>query len=209
MKKILAHLSAIFVVIALFSCSDKEEAVHKVFDLSDKVLKIEEIANLAIRINEIHDEANLHKISGSEKERMIREELQVLVDNGKTLYNETMNHLESNAYAGLSDEDRVQLTSINEQNLAEFSVIMSFAYNYDAFIDESNKSSNDWELDRVMSCLGAALGLSEISTIISNTAQLTTVQGTTQLLKLVGKRYLGWLGVAVGVYSFGKCMDAW
>ena len=36
-----------------------------------------------------------------------------------------------------------------------------------------------------------------------------TVQGVTELLTTLGKRYLGWIGVGVAVYEFGSCMDAW
>lgn len=61
----------------------------------------------------------------------------------------------------------------------------------------------------VVSCIGAALGINEVIGLISNTAALATAQGTLQILKFLAKRYLGWLGVAVAVYSFGNCMGGW
>ena len=60
-----------------------------------------------------------------------------------------------------------------------------------------------------MNCLGAALGLHEIYGVIQNIAQLGTAQGAVRVLKLLGRRYLGWIGVAVAVYSFGNCMETW
>ena len=209
MKRIYVYLIAFLVLPTHFSCSDKEEPINSVFDLSDKVLKIEDITATAIRINAIFEMSNLNKISDDEKDSKLKDELKLFIDNGKTLFNETIAYLENIDYAELSDDERARLLDMDDQHLVEFSVVMSFAYNHDAACADTNKSFEEWDVDRVMSCIGAALGLSEIATIVSNTAQLTTIQGTTQLLKVIGRRYLGWFGVAVGVYSFGKCMDAW
>ena len=84
---------------------------------------------------------------------------------------------------------------MDEKELAQLSLIVSSAY---------GKANANY--DMVMNCLGAALGINEIYGLIQNTAQLATATGTMQVVKLIIRRYVGWIGVALAVYSFSNCM---
>ena len=61
--------------------------------------------------------------------------------------------------------------------------------------------------NRAVSCLASALGISAINDIISGTIALTTVETGLQLLKVMGKRYLGYIGLAIAVYEFVECVS--
>lgn len=60
--------------------------------------------------------------------------------------------------------------------------------------------------DRVMSCLGTATGYSSIKAIVDLNG-LMSARTLMETVKAVGKRYLGYVGAAVMVYSFARCMD--
>jgi hypothetical protein len=56
-----------------------------------------------------------------------------------------------------------------------------------------------------MSCLGIATVYSSLKAIL-NIEDLLDAKTLLKTLKAVGKRYLGYVGAAVMVYSFVKCM---
>ncbi len=60
--------------------------------------------------------------------------------------------------------------------------------------------------DRVMACLGTATGYSSIKAIVDLNG-LMSAKTLMETVKAVGKRYLGYVGAAVMVYSFARCMD--
>lgn len=57
----------------------------------------------------------------------------------------------------------------------------------------------------VRACLATAVGIAGIYDLVKNTASLGTVQTTVRALKLIGRRYLGWVGVALMIYDFTDC----
>lgn len=67
----------------------------------------------------------------------------------------------------------------------------------------------------VLSCFGVALGVVGIYDLIQNTSSLATFgEAATrkEMLRLVGKlgrRFLGWIGVAILIKDFGDCMEYW
>ncbi len=101
------------------------------------------------------------------------------------------------------DKSLLTQEEINSINLMTDEQIASFAFVLSA--SQISRVSNA-KIDYA-ACIGAALGIDVIHGLITNTAQLATVQGATQLLKVLAKRYIGWIGVGVAVYSFLDCID--
>jgi len=166
-------------------------------DISFKVkfLEYETLKNLALEVNQIQRSS----LSDNEKEVKIKETLEPMILNGKEIHQEILNQVDLNdPRFELSQYDIDQIISMDDLELAQLS-----------FVYSSANVSAEWDRDTVMSCIGVALGLDAIHSLIQNTAQLATAQGAVKVLKLLAKRYLGWLGVAAAVYSFGDCMDAW
>lgn len=160
-----------------------------------KFLEYETLKNLALGVNEIQNS----NLSDNEKEILIKETLEPMILNGKEIHQEILNQVDlKDPRFELSQDDIDQITSMDDLELAQLS-----------FVYSSANVSAEWDTDTVMNCLGAALGISEIYGLIQNTAQLATAQGAVRVLKLLARRYIGWVGVAVAVYSFGNCMDAW
>lgn len=60
--------------------------------------------------------------------------------------------------------------------------------------------------DRIISCLATTTGYSSIKAAI-NINGLMSARTLMTTVKAIGKRYLGYVGTAVFVYNFSKCMD--
>lgn len=62
--------------------------------------------------------------------------------------------------------------------------------------------------DVVKNCVSFALGISGIRTLISQTSALMTVNTAIGILKIVGKRYLSYVGIAWMVWDFMDCVTS-
>ena len=145
------------------------------------------------------EENSLLKNATMEDEMYIREMMMPLVENGQILYETIISEVNLNdPIWNNNEEDLILFDNVTEQHFVDLSISLSFVY-----------ANADIDHARVVGCIGVALGINELSGIISNTSQLMTTKGVTKLVKLLVKRYVGWVGVAVGVYSFGTCMEAW
>jgi hypothetical protein len=120
--------------------------------------------------------------------------LRPLVESGKLIHIEMIRYLqESGELSNLSEIERHQVTNLDDSQLAALS-----------FTIHTQSYSVDWS--QVRSCASAALGFAGISELWTNTLALGSVQTTMGALKLLGRRYLGWLGVALMVYDFQDCL---
>lgn len=128
-----------------------------------------------------------------ELEKEIQEILEPLVDNGREIRDELVSNLTGN------DQDIEELSNLDDSQLVQLSMAMNTL---------SGKNDPSWTESQVVSCIGAALGINEAVELLSNTAQLATVEGTKKAVKLILKRYVGWIGLAVAIYSFADCMEA-
>lgn len=67
----------------------------------------------------------------------------------------------------------------------------------------ASQSFVDWP--RVSSSASAALGIAGIRELWTNTIALGTVETAVEALKLIGRRYLGNIGIALMIYDFADC----
>ncbi|MFZ4101944.1 MAG: hypothetical protein ACOYKR_08310 [Sphingobacterium thalpophilum] len=117
-----------------------------------------------------------------------------LVESGKLIHFEMVRYLqESGGLSNLSEIERQQITNLDDSQLAALS-----------FTIHTQSYSVDW--GQVRSCASMALGFRGISELWTNTLALGSVETTMGALKLLGRRYLGWLGVALMIYDFQDCM---
>jgi hypothetical protein len=189
---------AIITTLLNTSCTKEETSNPENFNLSSKVLKFEDIEKIAVQVSGIQNRLSTSRVDEATAEAEIREAMLPLIENGEVLHNEIISQIDfSDPNLELTEEEINHIDNMSEQELAQLSLIFSTAYN-------NNIARADY--DMVMNCLGAALGINEVYGLINNTAQLATVEGTKKLVKLLIRRYVGWIGVAVAVYSFSNCM---
>lgn len=189
---------AIITILLNTSCTKEEINNPKNLDFASKVFRFDEIQKIAVKVNGIQNRLNTNKVDEATAETEIREAMLPLIENGKILHDLIINEIDfSDPSLELTSEEINHIDNMTEQELVQLSLIFSSAY---------NNNTTKADIDMVMNCLGAALGINEIYGLINNTAQLATVEGTKKLVKLIIRRYVGWIGVAVAVYSFSNCM---
>src|SRR5690625_10601 len=171
----------------------KKGSTEVEIDLTNLVLK-EEV------LNEVLSEIKFKKdIIHELRDDEVKEILNPLLENGKVLHREMILFLEeNNGFEGLSPEEHHNISYLTDEQLIELSFITYNQYQY------ATNSDIDW--DRVRSCASFALGIQGIKTLYTNTLALGTVETMVGALKLIGKRYLGYIGIALMIYDFVDCL---
>src|SRR5690625_2436582 len=151
-------------------------------------------------LNEVLSEIKFKKdIIHELRDDEVKEILNPLLENGKVLHREMILFLEeNNGFEGLSPEEHHNISYLTDEQLIELSFITYNQYQY------ATNSDIDW--DRVRSCASFALGIQGIKTLYTNTLALGTVETMVGALKLIGKRYLGYIGIALMIYDFVDCL---
>lgn len=181
----------------LISCSNDENTSNNSdkLDLSKKVLKFDEIKLISQKVSKYQKEIVTKRIDARSAEEEMQELLEPLVENGEDLHSEMITFLQENGeFDNMTLEEQNELMNLDEQQLAELSFVMSNAYDARISIDP-----------RIRACLSAAIGVTAIYDLISNTAALGTVETTIGALRLIGRRYLGWIGVGLMIMDFADC----
>src|SRR5690625_53826 len=171
----------------------KKGSTEVEIDLTNLVLK-EEV------LNEVLSEIKFKKdIIHELRDDEVKEILNPLLENGNVLHREMILFLEeNNGFEGLSPEEHHNISYLTDEQLIELSFITYNQYQY------ATNSDIDW--DRVRSCASFALGIQGIKTLYTNTLALGTVETMVGALKLIGKRYLGYIGIALMIYDFVDCL---
>jgi hypothetical protein len=183
-------------LLTLNSCIKEELNEDRTLNLADKVLTLEEIFLVAKEIQSLMDSSMLKSTNNLNYQEEMRIIMQPLVDNGREIYEEIISNVNLLNF-GFTETEINSIVNMDDTHLAELSLTMSAVH------------ARVIGTDQVIGCIAAALGINELHNIITNTTQLITAKGATQLLKVIAKRYLGWIGVGVAVYSFGVCIDVW
>lgn len=179
---------------ALVACDDfgaKENNIS--LDVSNNILEIEEILSFAGNLELIQLDLENKRINQKDAEAQIQIIMEPLIQNGKHLQSQMLNSLSrSGEISKLSLSESISLHNLTEKELAELALLTSFSYS--ASIDP-----------RIRSCLSAAVGVAAIYDLIENTAALGRVQTTIGALRLIGRRYLGWIGLGLMIADFTDC----
>lgn len=139
----------------------------------------------------------------SEDEIEISEKLSPLIENGRALHQELLDKVaESEEWNTLSEEEKDSIINFsNDQH-----VVLSLIY----FLDNPNLEyeANEAGIDAgvIKDCVSFALGVRGIQEIIQNTKSLITVKDTIKVLKIIGRRYLGFVGLAWMIWDFMDCV---
>lgn len=183
----------------LFACSNESDYI----DLDLNIQLKSKITNTEFEeiTNELFDKINNTR---SDDEFSLTEEearliLTPFVEDGKDLQTSMLkqiNAVEGNM--GLTEDEVNSLTTLDNDDLALFSFVI-----YE--LEQCNEISRAALSSQLMSCLSVAVGIPGIRDIwVKGLVDAKTI---TQVLVAQGKRYLGYLGVALMVYSFVDCVS--
>ena len=212
-KNIFSILTAVLLITALSSCKNEEvtnnEKITKI-ELKTQPLSINDVVLIADRIGElnlVNSNFNGDRIPQKSKEE---EELQKiitpLIENGERLYQELIGQLiKTDEWKNLSENEKSEILNLSDTQKAQLSLIFINIPSHNN--SQMQKIAPILKSNIAVSCIASALGISAINDIISGTAGLMTVESGLQLLKVMGKRYLGYIGLAIAVYEFVECVS--
>ncbi|MCH8534974.1 MAG: hypothetical protein LAT51_07900 [Flavobacteriaceae bacterium] len=167
-------------------------------------LSASDVINTLDNIKIISENENL---SENEKVALINYQLSPYSDIGMTVMNHIITYHDlRELQPGLSDEEYLSIENPEDSDLALIGFIINLANaeGYDTY---------GWTGEQIRECLSFALGIQGIYELYKNTKTLAnfgkkyTAKQTLKLVKLIGRRYLGWLGVGLMVYDFADCMS--
>jgi hypothetical protein len=201
MKKFIFSLIAMVIVTGtLFTgCTTEDVQVKKSFDYSAVLLKPEQLNTVMSNIENYKKRSqNLKTLNKQNAENEMQIILQPLIENGEIIHNAMINEIKSTIeFQNLTFAEQQEILNLTDEQLAELSFVVNFQY-------QAQSNIVDWE--RVRSCASFALGISGIRSLYTNTLALGTVETMIGALQLIGKRYLGYIGVALMVYDFADCV---
>lgn len=140
----------------------------------------------------------------SDQELMIRPIVRPLIENGEQIYEEMIQQLsETLEWQQLTEEEKNEILDFDDQQMAELSLIFTQPV-------VARMSADD-----IFKCAASALGISEAVNIYRNTVIMMSgefsatiaTKSALQLLKTVGRRYLGWVGLGYAVILFVDCVS--
>lgn len=180
-------------------CTTEDVQVKKSFDYSAVLLKPEKFNTVMSNIENYKKRSqNLKTLNKQNAENEMQIILQPLIENGEIIHNAMINEIKSTIeFQNLTFAEQQEILNLTDEQLAELSFVVNFQY-------QAQSNSVDWE--RVRSCASFALGISGIKSLYTNTLALGTVETMIGALQLIGKRYLGYIGVALMVYDFADCV---
>ncbi len=140
---------------------------------------------------------------------------------GQDIHSQMISQLQgSSEWDVLTPEEKVEITNLNESGHAALAMLFTDSSSSEPPpVPEDNGAVNPDTMINIVTgyglsiptgvireCVGVALGISEISSLITNTSKLMTMKGAIQLLKIMAKRYVSYIGIAWMVWDFTDCV---
>lgn len=204
-------LITLLLTMIITGCEDIEPAIEvPSLNIEELVLNEQLFLEIVNNIQNFQDpnKPRVESLNGTDEDE-IAMILDPLVSNGETIHNEYKEIIyNSSDFKSLPASDQEQITQeidlLTDQQLAE----LAFAVNLEYYVNQNNlninSSSIDWE--RVLDCASFAAGIRGIQELIANSVTASSVTTMIGALKHIGKRYLGWFGVAMMIYDFSNCL---
>lgn len=178
--------------------------------ISDIAKKLEKrkkrLSSETNRIDIIEDVPIDGEVPITTDEQEIQRIVSPLVQNGRQIHNEIISKVQSSSeWLLLTDYERNAILNITDDQAGELSLIYST-------VDLAEWQSDPLEpmrmdIGTIRSCLSGALGLGDLYyLVVENPRALLSANGALKILKHVGLRYLGYLGLALAVWDFVDCV---
>lgn len=199
-----------FLIPFTFACSEIEDEPTEidldelVMEFDDFIFVIDEINNYQSNIEKNNGPYSVN--SGNPSEEELELILNPMLDNGNAIHIQFKEVIySSGVFDELTTQEQNELSSeidvMTDEQLVELSLIVNVNY----YSEQMGSEDIDW--NRISHCVQAAVGVEALKTIIINSAEAAAVETIIGALKLVGKRYLGWIGVGYMIYSFVQCIQ--
>ncbi|MCL2682268.1 MAG: hypothetical protein FWE63_02125 [Bacteroidales bacterium] len=194
MKK-LFFISTLFVGSIFFTSCNKNE----ILKISEEAQKTIDLAKFQLpsfdksmsMSEEVQIVLSRKDLGLNEQENELRRILEPQINLGKELHTEILAIIEADPTISLTEAEYSEILDLMEEHFAELAVLVAI------IADDPYRGS-------VMTCLGLAVGILQLGEFLAGTI---TAQTAIAIIKQVGKRYLGWIGLGIMIYEFVTCLD--
>jgi len=134
--------------------------------------------------------------------------LEPLIQNGRELHTEIISKITSSEdWLLLTATEKNAILYMTNDQLGELALIYS-TVNLAEWQTEPAQEELRIDLGTVRSCLSGALGLGDLYyLVVENPKALLSARGAIKILKHVGLRYLGVIGLGLAVWDFVDCIS--
>ncbi len=190
-----------------FELKVKPLSSKQIQDIARKLQKKKKAISLTTNRMDVVEELPDGEVPITDDVEEIETILSPLVQNGRQIHNEILSKVTSSPdWLMLPFEEKNAILNLSDDQLGELSLIYSTV------------NLNEWEsqpiealrmdLGTIRSCLSGALGLGDLYyLIVENPRALLNASGAVKILKHVGLRYLGWVGLGLAVWDFVDCVS--
>lgn len=213
---------ALSVLTFSLSCSKENKPIEKI-ELNTKGLSFNSIKDINTQLLQTkfgEKKSTLPRsvtpnseITDIEAEPIIRPVVTPLIETGKQIHADMIQQLAGTyEWQLLTDEEKTIIMNFDDQQMSELALFFTQQPTIVTEAVSTIPRKVDW--DNVFKCASSALGISEAYNIYQNTMLLMSKEGmemmaaksAVQLLKTIGRRYLGWIGLAYAVVTFVDCV---
>lgn len=197
----LSNITTILILSFLISSctSDIAEAPTKPDEINVELTSVEDLNNLSQELQKVIPIEVLSDINSNKKyslnsaqEKKLKEIFKPLLNTGSTFRKDLIERSsDSEAINGLENLNEIELMFLGMLSAAS---------------QGNNTKGKTLVTPRWVNCVASATGITAINTIL-NTGELYAASTGLQVVKAIGKRYLGYVGLAVAVYNFVECMN--
>lgn len=204
----------LFFLICTFSCNkDENQRKEPFFELQTAVIqkneiieiknKIEILSSICKSSNILHTK-KLNKIDSNIKlnfENELRKIFEPLIQNGKLIQLEIIQNLKtSKQWDLIINDEKILIEKMSDEDLIKLSLIYTNLNLKSLKVTEGSST--------LRNCLSAALGIDDIAFLLAgNPKALTNSKTVIKLLKNIGLRYLGYIGLALTIADFIDCIN--
>lgn len=237
MRKLLWHMMTIAIIVSFFSCTKNENhqpVPSTIISISTRPLSTSNLVLLGESLKKHKPDrlsrfASFNEGTGNNEEvdtldlsgslhlfsDSLETQLAPLIQNGKAIHAEMLQQIQNSPeWQLLTEEEKLEITDFEDGNYAQLALSLNDGQGLVLPTLDAGVQTIDPALaqqfkpvDAIRSCVAVALGISSIQALITNTTSLMTAQSAIQILKIVGKRYLSYIGVAWMIWDFTSCIS--
>lgn len=185
-------------VLAFTSCNNEEEYNLPHSDVIESKITQEDVHELLTSLSSINSSSIRSSIESDESfiaESQAESVLAPFKNDGLEMRKQILSYMASE---DSSSEDIALVEGLTEEELTEFSIFIHLL----SLEQEETHLRNS---NTAKSCLYAVSGITLAKQLMSGTSGLLTAKTALSLIKNLGKRYLGYVGVAIMVIEFTDC----
>lgn len=178
--------------------------------IKEMKIQLKQIPELKRNITNRTTSQSANQLPDAELEPLLIPIVTPLIESGNQIYSEIINQVIAAAeWQELSEEEKTMILNFDDGQKAELAMLFT---DIPTTLQASSMKMGPLG-ETIRYCVSAAIGVTAMKELITQTGQLMTVKTAIQGLKIIGKRYLSYVGIAWMIWDFTDCVasaqDLW